>query len=147
MAKRIDPMTVVVSVEGGVVSAVFADLPLKIVVVNWDELQAADRTKDAPSIWKHDRLVNMAADLKEMVHTALDPYWHLTAAQRDWIYSSARECVRAGTRGDAEYADSIVAGFVGRMSIAEQLEEINQDHHRQCEHLGFDPATGHPTTE
>ena len=42
MPNAIDPFTVVIDVSGGVVQAVFADLPLKVVLVDWDNINEGD---------------------------------------------------------------------------------------------------------
>lgn len=67
--RTLDPFTVVIDVNGGNVQAVYADLPLKTVLVDWDNIKEGDRA----GVFAYNLLDEMPDETRDQVELALKP--------------------------------------------------------------------------
>jgi hypothetical protein len=130
---RLDAMTVVIRTDpaGGIVG-VYSALPLKVVKLSTDNTGGLLPTK------KPD---DLTLDVMEKVVTVLDPYVHLTLAQRKAIVDAAVENLDE-TLEERRDRRNFLRGHVEALPIDDQLETISSDEDVVSTTLGFDPETG-----
>lgn len=129
----IDPMTVVIRTDpaGGIVG-VYTALPLTVVKVGTDNTGGQLRPKP---------LTDLKLEAMDVVAKLLDPYQHLTLAQRKAIAEAASDSLY--DRLDSVPARRAhVRRCVEEQAIDDQLELISSDEDEAAKVLGLWPDTG-----
>jgi hypothetical protein len=135
--KPLGPLTVVIEVRGGVVQMVYADLPLDVVLVDWDNINDGD---DAGR-YGHDPLADLPEDTRGQVVKAVDPYGHLTQEQVKAIEQAAVECVVEDVNHDPI---GTAKELVAHLDVEDMLGKISDDPEQRAGVLGFTPEDGLP---
>ena len=138
---QIDPMTVVIDVSGGVVQAVLTDLPINVILVDWDNIEDGDKVE---SYYPTHKLSQLPEETIAEIKPFLYPYAHLSDAQKEAIKKTAVECYAASVQDGNRSIEDLVETCVDGMSIEEQLNQIHEDDDKLAKRLGFVPETGEP---
>lgn len=131
-------LNVVVEVAGGAVAAVYADLPIECILIDWDNIKEGGHPEPMPP----NPLSDMEGDTLKQYRDALDPYRHLTQKQRAEIRDAALEQMIEDTQQDWKFPRNIFEIYLDRVGVDGQLDAITQDDEELRLVLDFDPETG-----
>lgn len=133
---KIDPMTVVLTVSGGVLTDVFSDLPITTVLVDYDneDVMTGVRANVRP-------LRDLSDEDRERTLNEVSPLWQLSTEQvrqiRQLLFGRTLADV-----GDATKLKAVVRQYVDGLPVVNAVRAVGVA--TITASLGFDPHTGKP---